>query len=203
MGRDKAMLPFQGQPLVAHAVGQLRAAGCAAIIAGARPDLADYAPVVEDLHPGCGPLGGIEAALAAAQYSQAVLFLPVDLPLLPVSFLRLLLERARQTGALATVPMLGGWPQPLCAVYGTPLLCGITPALDAGEYKVMPVIKALTLPGQRDCFSVEAVLAARSDLLDQFEQVGQVGQKREPKPVPPHRWFANINTPAEFLTLAG
>jgi molybdopterin-guanine dinucleotide biosynthesis protein A len=209
MGRDKAMLPFRGQPLISHAVAHLRAAGCHAVIAGSRPDLEQFAPVLPDLHPGCGPLSGIEAALAAgasagflqcstwnirepalgaSASSAPVLFVPVDLPLLPVSFLLLLLERAERTGARATVPLLGGRPQPLCAVYRTELLPGIRAALDSGEYKVMRALDALLPPRERDFFAVEAVLSARLDLLDQ-----------EPEPL--HRWFSNLNTLVDLAHL--
>jgi molybdopterin-guanine dinucleotide biosynthesis protein A len=209
MGRDKATLRFQGQPLIAHAVAHLRAAGCHPVIAGSRPDLEPYSPVLPDLHPGCGPLSGIEAALAAgasavlpqcstwntpgpslgrSPASSAVLFLPVDLPLLPVSFLLLLLERAERTAALATIPLLGGRPQPLCAVYRTELLPGITAALESGEYKVMRVLESLLPPRESDLFAVESVLSARQHLLHHEAQ-------------PLHRWFANLNTLADLAAL--
>ncbi len=186
MGRDKATLQFRGKPLIAHAVELLRAAGCRSVIAGLRPDLAAYAPVLPDLHPGCGPLSGIESALAAAHLAPAtVLFLPVDLPLLPASFLTLLLERSTHTGALATIPVAGGRPQPLCAVFHTALLPGIREALKAGEYKVLRAIEAATSASQRDYFYVEAAISARSDLLNLERQ-------------PLHRWFLNVNTPEEW-----
>jgi molybdopterin-guanine dinucleotide biosynthesis protein A len=199
MGRDKATLQVHGRPLIDRALEQLRTAGCQPVIAGPRPDLETYAPVLPDLHPGCGPLSGIEAALTAASFpaaalaatpsSSAVLFLPIDLPLLPAAFLALLLERAERTGALATIPVLGGRPQPLCAVYRTELLPGITSALEQGDYKVMRVIEATTPPGKRDLFGVEAVLSARADLLNR-------------KPEPLYRWFANINTPQALAALS-
>ena len=100
-----------------------------------RPDLSSYAPVVPDLHPGCGPLSGIEAALAATT-RPLNLFLPVDLPLLPARFLSWMLRRAEITGALVTVPRANGRPQPLCAVYHRDLLAGVTASLAAGNYKV-------------------------------------------------------------------
>lgn len=185
MGRDKALLPFKGKPLIEHALHALRAAGCEPVIAGSRADLAVYAPVLPDLHPGCGPLSGIEAALAYSA-RQHVLFVPVDLPLLPPAFLRLLLDRAACTGAQATVPMLGGRAQPLCAVYRRDLLPGISAALAAGEYKVMRVIEALARRDQRDVFAMEAVLAAS-------------GRTYTELPAP--RWFANVNRPEDLASL--
>ena len=193
MGRDKATLSFRGRPLVEHAVARLRAIGCQVAIAGSRPDLESYAPVLPDLHPGCGPLGGIESALAAALAEDGpgirVLFVPVDLPLLPATFLSLLLERAERTGAPATIPLLGGRPQPLCAVYSVSLLDGISAALGEGDHKVMRILESVTRQSDRDFFSVEAALNARGDLLDSQHE-------------PLHRWFANINTPEELSALS-
>ena len=117
MGQDKALLQVAGRSLLELALDKLRSIGVAAPrIAAARTDLSSHAPVVPDLHPGCGPLSGIEAALAAS--SQPLnLFLPVDMPLLPARFLNWMLLRAEITGALVTVPRINGLaPAPLCCL---------------------------------------------------------------------------------------
>lgn len=191
MGRDKALLPWQGESLVEHALGQLHALGMKARIAGSRPDLARFAAVVDDLHPGCGPLAGIEAALAASD-AELNLFLPVDLPLLPGLFLSWLLARVGTTGALATIPTVGGRPQPLCAVYHQALLPGITAALEAGDYKVMHGIE-------------QGVDLARHDgqhiglFLDMVPMEDIYGSRFDwPSDPPLYRWFQNMNTPADL-----
>ncbi|QNI33920.1 molybdenum cofactor guanylyltransferase [Alloacidobacterium dinghuense] len=186
MGRDKALLPYAGRPLIAHAVDLLKMAGVEPHIVGARPDLAAYAPVIEDLHPGCGPLGGIEAALAASS-SELNLFLPVDLPLLPAAFLRYLLQRAEISGADATMPTWGGGPEPLCAIYCRDLLAGIRESLASGNYKVMHAVENAVRPSEVDLFSVEAVAATRDDW---------------PLDPPLRRWFQNLNTPAELALVS-
>jgi molybdopterin-guanine dinucleotide biosynthesis protein A len=187
MGRDKALLAYAGRPLIEHAVTILTGAGLTPHIVGARPDLAGYAPVVEDLRPGCGPLGGLEAALTFSE-TELNVFLPVDLPLLPPAFLRYLLERAAITGAAATVPTLGGRPEPLCAVYRRDLLPGIAHALKSGEYKAMRAIENAVSAAQAeiDGFSVEAVAAARDNWATDL----------------PHRWFQNMNTPADMALIS-
>ena len=66
MGQDKALLQVAGRSLLEVALEKLRCLdGPAPRIAAARSDLLSHAPVIPDLHPGCGPLSGIEAALAA------------------------------------------------------------------------------------------------------------------------------------------
>src|ERR1700746_781805 len=109
MGQDKALLQWAGRTLLERALDKLRTLPLAAAprIAGARSDLSSHAGVVADLHPGCGPLSGIEAALAARTRPLNV-FLPVDTPLLPAQFLFWRLQRAETTGALMTIPRING-----------------------------------------------------------------------------------------------
>lgn len=186
MGRDKALLHYAGQTLIARAVDLLKSAGVDPYIVGTRPDLAVFAPVVEDLHQGCGPLGGIEAALRSSSTKWNV-FLPVDLPLLPSIFVRYLIERAGITGAAATIPSLAGKVEPLCAVYRRDLLAGIQESLEAGNYKVMRSIENAVEPSDIDIFSVETVAATHDDW--------------PPEP-PMHRWFQNLNTSADFALVS-
>jgi molybdopterin-guanine dinucleotide biosynthesis protein A len=190
MGQDKALLPLAGRSLLQIALDKLRTLPLAAAprIVAVRSDLASHATVIADLQPGCGPLSGIEAALAASARPLNV-FLPVDLPLLPAPFLLWMLERAETTGAVMTVPRMNGWPQPLCAVYHRDLLGQITASLRAGDYKVMPVVTAAARAHSSsrsiDIFDVEQVSSANSELLAL-------------SPLPPHRWFHNCNTPEDM-----
>ena len=82
MGRDKALLAFAGQPLVAHALDLFQEAGLPAMVAGAASpalrSLPVFASVIDDDSPGLGPLSGICAALSIISARFAV-FLPVDL----------------------------------------------------------------------------------------------------------------------------
>jgi len=182
MGTDKALLLLDGAPLIAHALGKTKELGPSARIAGSRSDLAAYAPVVEDLRPDCGPLGGIEAALAASE-SDLNVFIPVDVPLLPSVFLQWMLTRAAITGASAIIPLLLGRPQPLCSVLRRGLLPAISLALDQGKFKVMD---ALTGGADADLFSLEAVAPTQKDW---------------PMDMSLHLWFQNLNRPEDLDTL--
>jgi molybdenum cofactor guanylyltransferase len=186
MGQDKALLSVGGRTLVEIALDKLRSMGLAeSRIAAARSDLSSYAPVVPDLHPGCGPLSGIEAALAATTQPLNV-FLPVDMPLLPPRFLEWMLRRAEITGAWVTVPRINGWPQPLCAVYHRELLRPISASLLAGNYKVMPVVTAA---------------AGESEAVDVFDTERLASTDRELTGFSPlllHRWFHNCNLPEDM-----
>src|ERR1700740_2538421 len=82
MGMDKALVQFDGQPLVTRALGILREAGLQGSVSGARSPPGECAWGVEAA--GLGPLGGVCAGLASAS-ADVVAFLSVDQPLLPAS----------------------------------------------------------------------------------------------------------------------
>ena len=191
MGRDKALVEFHGRPLIEHALEKLRRLGFSASIAGNRPDLVRYAAVIPDNQPASGPLAGIEASLAVSG-DDLNLFLPVDLPLLPVEFLRWMVSRAVEISPLATIPRLEGRPQPLCAVYHRALLPSARALLAANNPKVMRAVENSASETRLglDLFDVETVAAVLSP---------SAGWLSSP---PVHRWFQNVNTPAELETTA-
>jgi molybdopterin-guanine dinucleotide biosynthesis protein A len=117
MGRDKAWIEADGTPLIFRALFTVRELPLQEVFISGRAGT-DYSglqcPVLFDLEPGCGPLGGIERALQAAS-SPLVLVLAVDLPNLTTAFLRKLMQRCDAlTGA---VPKLRGTLEPLAAIY--------------------------------------------------------------------------------------
>ena len=86
MGQDKARLAWRGQPLLTHACATLAAAGAAAVVvSGDYPEWGGLA----DTTPGLGPLGGV-ARVFEALPDGALLLMPVDMPLLTPSLLRVL-----------------------------------------------------------------------------------------------------------------
>jgi len=188
MGQDKALLVLDRRTLVEHMLDKLQSRGLQARICGSRSDLTRFAEVVPDNFAQSGPLGGIEAALAASN-SELNLFVSVDLPGLPPEFLQWLVARAERSQALATIPRFGDRLQPLCAVYSSQLLDGVRESLAAGQRKVMNAIQksARDLGRQIDSFDVECVAAT--------------GPEAWPQKPHPAAWFRNINTPADYEAL--
>jgi molybdenum cofactor guanylyltransferase len=188
MGRDKAGVALAGRPLLEIMLDKLRMLGLRARVAGLRAPVANAGvEVLRDAHPDCGPLSGMETALAKSE-AALVLMLGVDLPLLETEFLFWLLERAATTGAIATIPRLGSKPQPLCAVYRRELLEGVIEALESGDYKVNRAVE-------------RAASRFDSGGMDYFdaERVAATDAWRSTRPA--HWQFMNCNTP-EDLTLA-
>jgi len=144
MGRDKARLPFRGASLaefVARIVAE--AAGSAVLIGDPVMYESLGYPVIPDLYPGEGPLGGIITALhhTTADWNLVV---ACDMPGLSVPFLQRLLGIAEQRAAVALVPMgPSGRPEPLCAVYHHGGLEKIEAVFRGGERKVTAALRQL------------------------------------------------------------
>jgi molybdopterin-guanine dinucleotide biosynthesis protein A len=140
MGRDKASLPYKGKTLVEHvAAAVAEAAGSATLVGASHPGL----PSIPDRHPGAGPLGGIETALAASR-AEWNLILACDLPCVTAGFLESLLSRAERSGVDSLIPAgPSGRPEPLCAAYHARCLDPIREALARGVRKVTEGLAAV------------------------------------------------------------
>jgi molybdopterin-guanine dinucleotide biosynthesis protein A len=189
MGTDKALVEFRGQPLIAHAVRILRDAGLPVSIAGCRPEslsqLEEYAPAVNDLDAGRGPLSGI---CTAAEVTPAtwLVFISVDQPLLPAELVVALLAHAQITGAPVTLSSIAGFAQTFPAVVNR---------------AVLPALRAELAAGRRGCYSAfRAAAAALGNLQNVLpaELLAQSRQVRHPDGLPPARWFFNINSPEDL-----
>ena len=116
MGTDKAFLEFGGQTLLERALAVMAAACERVTIVGDPAKFANHGTVVADVFPGCGPLGGIHAALAHSA-AELNLMVAVDMPFVSAELLAFLLAAAERSDAIVTVPRAGKGLQPLCAVY--------------------------------------------------------------------------------------
>jgi len=136
MGRDKAFVTFQGRTLLARAFEVVNALTHDVRIVGDARKFEAFAPVVEDVFSGCGPLAGIHAALRSSQ-ADLNLILAVDVPFVTAAFLEFLVACARSAPhATVTVARSGdGW-QPLCGVYRRDFANSAEAALQKGVYKI-------------------------------------------------------------------
>ncbi len=203
MGRDKATLELAGKPLLGHAVKKLRRLCMEVHVLSANPEFAAYGPIVPDIHPGCGPLGGMEAALRHSAFAWN-LFMPVDMPFLPSAFLddwvrRTLIHENR--GARLSMFTVEGVPQPALVMVHREVTPFVTSAVERGEFKLYPVLEQTgrelaarlgVLPGITFCNLPWDDLPWNDRAGDDeaiFTEADQQGK---------HLWFANLNTPEEF-----
>src|SRR5262245_32369368 len=138
MGQDKAAVTLNGRTLLEHALAALREVCRDVAILGKYELYGTLAPVYEDIFPGCGPLGGIHAALSHSQ-TQYNLIIGVDTPFLAPGLLAYLAQRATATGAVVTTPEIDDYTQPLCTVYSLDFLDIAEHALKLGNYKIAPL----------------------------------------------------------------
>lgn len=146
MGEDKAALSVGGQTLLDTALAAVRAVAREVYIVGSPELYSGHGRTFADIFPGCGPLGGIHTALSHTT-TEFNLILAVDTPFLSAKLLAYLAERALESRAMVTAPVIKAYPQPLCAVYARDFLSIAATALKAGNYKIVPLFpEGRTLP---------------------------------------------------------
>ncbi len=138
MGRPKVTLPF-GPELMLPRVVRLVAEAVehVAVVAAAGqelPALPREVPIRYDRQPERGPLEGIAVGLAALRgRAEAAFVTGCDVPLLVPAFVRRMIELA--AGFDVAVPHVGGYDEPLSAVYRTSVLPQIEALLAAGRLR--------------------------------------------------------------------
>ena len=121
IGGDKGLMNLVDRPMVVHVVDALSVVaeditvsvggGCGSVyqkVLGAR------IKTVEDRAPGRGPIEGLSTAFGEAE-REYVAVVPCDVPLLRTEVIDLLARRA--VGSDGAVPVIGGFLEPLVAVY--------------------------------------------------------------------------------------
>lgn len=97
-------------------------------------------PIVDDLHPGEGPLAGLEAALLEARRRSlsGVLLLACDMPFFQESLLRRLLDHPPAT---IVVPVRDGHFEPLLARYDLCILKDVQARLARGDRAIQSLLQ--------------------------------------------------------------
>ena len=176
-GRDKSALVVEGRTIFDRQVSELsQIAGEILLVGGTiesgpRPGVTPIA----DLIPGCGPLGGVHAALSVAR-GERVIVVACDMPYVSAPFLAYLAGLAGEAGEFAAVvPQTERGYHPLCAVYTHAVIAPIERRLAAGHFTMMDLLADVRM----------RVVAA--------DDIARFGD--------PHRLLANVNTPAEHESL--
>jgi molybdenum cofactor guanylyltransferase len=135
MGTDKAFVLLDGRTLLARVLHLARQLTSNVHIIGDPAKFAPFAPTIEDIFPGCGPLGGIHAALRSSRTDLNVI-LAVDVPFVSLALLDYLISRATSSNANVTLARAAGGFQPLCAIYRRSFADAAENALLAGHCKI-------------------------------------------------------------------
>lgn len=132
-GRNKALIEVEGQPLIERVAGVLRPRVARLLVSVAEPVSWTDLPTVIDERAGQGPLSGIAAGLRRAP--GWLLVVAVDMPHLRGDVIDLLLARA-SSGCDAAAFRIGGWPEPLLALWGPACAQVVQRRLAAAQRKV-------------------------------------------------------------------
>jgi molybdopterin-guanine dinucleotide biosynthesis protein A len=176
-GRDKSALLVDGATILDRQLAAFATVSDDLMIVGSSASAHEArlrAPArrVADLVPGCGPLGGLHAALTAARH-DAVLLVACDMPYLTAAFADYLLSLAGEADAI--VPQSERGYHPLCAVYTRACLEPAAARLADRRLKMR-----------------ELVDAVRTRVVP-VEEIRRYGD--------PDRLLANVNTPADYAGL--
>jgi molybdenum cofactor guanylyltransferase len=163
-GSDKGLYPYQGRPLVEHAIDILRPNFPTLIISTNNPDAYAYLnlPMVADTYPGCGPIGGIFSALCHVgaknfsplhgttkhgvpqhppphQRNMSIAIISCDTPHVPPKLFAFLRENL--AGYDAVVPVHEGFKEATCAIYTSACLPYLEQAINHKRYKILDALK--------------------------------------------------------------
>ena len=135
MRREKALIEVGGLCLIEYVLHALTPLFSEIFINANSPETYKRfgVPVIQDLLPDSGPLGGIHAALSAAR-SEYVFCVACDMPLLQPPLIRLMQQQV--VGYDALVPHTADGFHPLHAIYATRCIGDIEKLLQERIFKV-------------------------------------------------------------------
>ena len=146
MGRDKAALTLAGETFLQRLAAELSGLD-ERLISVARPGQQLLPPgwtEVPDRFSGCGPLGGLHAALCACR-SEALVAVSCDTPLFSQKLARRLIAGLTPEYDAAAAVGPDGRLHPLCAVYRKGCLPVLEEQLRAGDYRLRAALERLRL----------------------------------------------------------
>lgn len=174
MGSDKALLDWQGRPLLEHILNRLGASFEQLAVVGGRPEWVTLQGVlwVPDEKPGAGVAAAILTALRRLQ--QPCFVCACDMPFVHAEFGRWLIENA--SGVAVHVPRWQQQAQPLHAAWFPQAMPLLEESLQAGERTVWRILRCMEEAG--------TLQWADEQIIRRFEAEG--------------RCFVNLNTLQEW-----
>jgi molybdopterin-guanine dinucleotide biosynthesis protein A len=118
MGEDKALRNFLGRPLIERVVERLAPIADELLVTTNQPEAYAFLklPLLPDLQPGHGPLGGLQTALISAKY-PSVAVVACDMPFASAPLLVAAAEALVREGADVVIAETSEGFEPLHAVY--------------------------------------------------------------------------------------
>ncbi len=139
MRENKALKPFLGRPLILRVIERLASVADELLVTTNQPD--DYpflaVPLLPDLIPGRGPLGGLYTALGSAGH-ELVAVVACDMPFASASLITAGADILRQDQADLVIAETPEGFEPMHAIYRRETcLPAVKAAIDADQWRVV------------------------------------------------------------------
>ena len=180
LGTDKSFVNMNGQPLIEQIVAKLARLSDDVIIVTNSPEKYDHleARLVGDIYPGKGALGGIYSGLRAVANAQS-LVVACDMPFLDLNLLRYMILLAR--GHDVVIPRIGGFPEPLHAIYSKICLEPIDRLLTRKELKIIDFFSEVRVryveEGEVDIFDPQHLSFFNVNTLSDLEEMKKLARR--------------------------
>ncbi|HWQ05349.1 MAG TPA: molybdenum cofactor guanylyltransferase [Longilinea sp.] len=176
MGRNKALIPFMGQPLIQRVIERLKPLADEVIITSNQMDGFNemHIPVVADVLPGLGALGGLYTALWAAR-NPFVMVVACDMPFANRGLLQYQLDLLVKDNMDVVIPGFAeGW-EPFHSVYRkVTCLPHIKGALEQGQKRLiswLPQVKVRYLGAEEiERFDSLGIAFQNVNTLEELDQ---------------------------------
>jgi molybdopterin-guanine dinucleotide biosynthesis protein A len=142
MGRDKALIHVEGQPLAVRVASRISRVADPVMLAPGHPGRLTHLgyPEVADDPPGAGPMGGLVGGLAASPH-HLLAAAAVDMPFVSPELMQLLADLHDDQDAV--VPVTDSGTEPLHAVYAKTALPLLREACADRRFALRAVLERL------------------------------------------------------------
>ena len=137
-GKDKVVARVGEKTLVEHVTDVIAPLFDEVILIGPRRDHMGSFKTVEDILPGCGPLGGIHTALSVSPTPQCFVF-AADMPNLNPELIRYMISLSDDHDVV--IPLWSKGREPLHAIYNRRLRPLVSSLLDRKIFRIFDVLK--------------------------------------------------------------
>ena len=138
MGEDKALLNFSGQAMIERVISRIKHLADEVLITTNNPFKYQFLklPLIPDVVPRRGALGGLFTAINAANYPM-VAVVACDMPFINANLIKAEISLLEQTQSDLVIPQTSAGMEPFHAVYRRETcLPPIKSALDSGQWRV-------------------------------------------------------------------
>jgi molybdopterin-guanine dinucleotide biosynthesis protein A len=144
LGEDKALVRVAGRSLIERVIDVLRplVANIVLVAQSAEPLAHLGLPVVADVYPGVGTLGGLHAGLNAIR-TEYGLVVGCDMPFLNAGLLRFMMSQVR--GYDVVMPRVGKYYEPLHALYARRCALVVERSILAGRRRIRRALADLCI----------------------------------------------------------